>query len=97
MLTRAGWSANVVYESCRVYPQRNTERMHMRVNFEANAKIHNLIEELQARTDVSKKRVIEEALVFLKWRIAQEDSGMTVVGRSEDGARINGFYSALTL
>ncbi|HLL48560.1 MAG TPA: hypothetical protein VK399_17800 [Longimicrobiaceae bacterium] len=71
----------------------------MRINFEANDALVELIEQLQQRTGGTKKAVIVGALQMLKWSLDQQDQGCTIAAiRSGDNPEaVREYHSQLML
>jgi hypothetical protein len=70
----------------------------MRVNFEANESLVELIESLQEKTDSTKKGVIVGALLHLKWSLEQASRGRIIVAIDPEDLpeRVHQYESAMT-
>jgi len=67
----------------------------MRINFEANEALVELIEALANRTGSTKKGVIVGALQLLKWSLDQQDQGYTTAAIGTPAEPIREYHSAL--
>jgi hypothetical protein len=69
----------------------------MRINFEANSAVVDLIEALQESTGATKKGVIVGALQLLKWSLDQQLAGRTIAAIDSDSDLVREYHSDLML
>ncbi|MDB5194271.1 MAG: hypothetical protein JWN50_285 [Parcubacteria group bacterium] len=69
----------------------------VRINFEANPALVELIDSLATRAGSTKKGVIVGALQFLKWSLDQKDQGFVTVAISPDGLKRREFQNQIMI